>query len=267
MDTHQEPSRRETALVHDDLLPDAHGRVRETALESEVGFVLPTVLRVVTDADLDGPRDEVVLEEAIARGGIQANLQPTESVLRARRSVVLASDRLLVRPGAPRGLTIFELEGDVRDLKPEVRHRPVEPNDPFGGGLTRAHDHVSWRDVRHELAVLHVLSVDDAVVRLRGPAFQLADERRAVRCADLDLRILREEGRELLPFPRDRIEVHRTRAEDHVPPRIKLEAVRARPFAAHVAKEDPRTPEARPLRAAVPVRVVRGRGLGFLHVL
>ncbi len=88
----REPSRRETSLVHDDLLPDAHGRVRETALESEIGFVLPTVLRVVADADLDGPGDEVVLEEAIGRGRIQADLQPTESVLRAGRSIVLAPD-------------------------------------------------------------------------------------------------------------------------------------------------------------------------------
>src|SRR6266849_769691 len=188
----REPSRRETYLVHDDLLPDAHGRVRETALEAEIGFVLPTVLRVVADADLDGPGDEVVLEEAIGRGRIQADLQPTESVLRAGRSIVLAPDRLLVRPGAPRGLALLEREGDVRDLKPEVRHRPVEPNDAFGGCLFRAHDHVSRRDVRHELAVLDVLRVDNAVVRLRGAAFQLADEPRAVRCAHLDLRILRE---------------------------------------------------------------------------
>src|SRR5437667_2275676 len=185
----REPSRRETSLVHDDFLPDADGRIREAALESEIGLVLPAILRVVADADFDGTRDEVVLEEAIARRRIQADLQPTESVLRAGRSVVLAADRLLVRPGAPRGLAILELEGDVRDLKPEVRHRPVEPDDALGGGLARAHDHVPRRDIRHELAVLHVLRVDDAAVGSRGAAFQLADESRAVRCAHFDLRI------------------------------------------------------------------------------
>src|SRR5437667_6779120 len=185
----REPSGREASLVHDNFLPDTHGRVRETALESEIGFVLPTILRVVADADFDGPRDEVVLEEAIARRRIQTDLQPTESVLRAGRSVVLAPDRLLVRPGAPGGLAILELEGDVRDLKPEIRHRPVEPNDALGGGLARTHDHVSGRDVRHELAVLDVLRVDDAVVGLRGAAPQLADESRAVWCAHFDLRI------------------------------------------------------------------------------
>src|SRR5881628_4049054 len=216
------PSGRETSLVHDDFRPDAHGRVRETALEAEVRMVFPAIFGVVADPDLDRARDEIVLEESIARRRVQANLEPTESVLRAGRSVVLAPDRLLVRPGAPRGLAILELEGDVRDLKPEIRHRPVELHDALRGGLARAHYHVSRRDVRHELAVLHVLRVDDAVVRLRGAAFQLAYETRAVRCADLDLRILREQARELLPLPRNRVEVHGTRTEDHVPPRVEL---------------------------------------------
>src|SRR2546422_6056021 len=49
--------------------------------------------------------------------------------------------------------------------------------------------------------------------------------------------------------------------------RVEFEAVRPCPLAAHVPQEDPRTSEARPSGAAVPVRVVRGRGLRFLHVL
>src|SRR2546430_10773448 len=126
---------------------------------AELTLFLPAILRVVADADLDGPRDEVVLEEAVARGRIQADLQPTESVLRARRPVVLAPDRLLVGPGAPRGLAILELEGDVRHLKPEVRHRPVELHDALRGGLARALDHLSRRYVPPERAVLHALRV------------------------------------------------------------------------------------------------------------
>src|SRR5438552_7998144 len=102
-------------------------------------------------------------------------------------------------------------------------------------------------DVRHELALLHVLSVDDAIVRLRGAAFQLADEPRAVRGAHLDLCVFREECRELLPLARNWIEVHGTRAEDHVPPRIEFKAVRPRALAAHIAQEDPRAAEARPV--------------------
>src|SRR5437899_9088179 len=94
-------SRRETSPVDDDLLPDPHGCVREAALESEIGLVLPAIFRVVADADFHGPLDEIVLEEPVGRGRIQADLQPTESVLRASRSVVLTPDRLLVRPGAP----------------------------------------------------------------------------------------------------------------------------------------------------------------------
>src|SRR2546422_3452863 len=39
--------------------------------------------------------------------------------------------------------------------------------------------------------------------------------------------------------------------------RVEFEAVRPCPLAAHVPQEDPRTSEARPSGAAVPVRVVR----------
>src|SRR2546428_5317560 len=204
-------SRREASLVHDDFRPSPGVAWGWRARTPEMGFFLPAVLRVVANPDFDGPRDEVVLEEAIARGRIQADLQPTESVLRAGRPVVLAPDRLLVRLGAPRGPAILELECDVRHLKPKIGDRPIEPNDALRRRLARTHDHVPRRDVRHELAVLHVLRVDDAVVRLPGAAFQLADEPRAVRRADLDLGVLREEGCELLPLPRDRVEVHGTR--------------------------------------------------------
>src|SRR5205809_4012781 len=261
------PSGRETSLVHDDFRPDAHGRVRETALEAEVRMVFPAIFGVVADPDLDRAGDEIVLEESIARRRVQANLKPAESVLRARRSVVLAPDRLLVRPGAPGGLAVLELERDIGDLKSQIGHGPVKSNDALRGCLARAHDHISRRDVRHELALLDVLSVDDAIVRLRGAAFQLADEPRAVRGAHLDLCVFREECRELLPLARNWIEVHGTRAEDHVPPRIEFKAVRPRALAAHIAQEDPRAAEARPFRAAIPVRVVRRRGLGLLHVL
>src|SRR3989475_5576334 len=176
-------SGREPSLVDDDFLPDADRRVRETALESEVGVVLPAILRVVADADLDGARDEVVLEESVARRRVQANLEPTQSVLRAGRPVVLAADRLLVRPGAPGGLAVLELERDVGDLKSQIGNRPIKSNDAIGGRLARAHDHISRRDVRHELAVLHILRINDSIVRLGGAAFQLADEPRAVRRA------------------------------------------------------------------------------------
>src|SRR5712692_8835812 len=193
-------SRREAALVHHDFLSDADRRVRETALETEVGMVLPAVLRVVADPDLDRARDEVILEESVARRRVQANLEPTQSVFRPGRSVVLAPDRVLVRPRAPRGLAIFELEGDVRDVESEIRDGPIESDDALCGGLARAHDHISRRHVRHELAILHVLRVDDAVVGLRGATLQLASEPRAVRGAHLDLRILRKERGELLPL-------------------------------------------------------------------
>src|SRR5213593_3094979 len=261
------PSGREPSLVDDDFLPDADRRVRETALESEVRMVLPAILRVVADADLDGARDEVVLEESVARRRVQANLEPTQSVFRPRRSVVLAPNRFLVRPGGPGGLAVLELERDIGDLKSKIGNGPIKSNGALGRGLARAHDHISRRDVRHELAVLYVLRVHDAIVRLGGAAFQLADEPGAVRRAYLDLGVFREERREFLSLAGNRVEVDRTRSEDHVPPRIELEAVRPCPLAAHVPQEDPRTSEARPSGAAVPVRVVRGRGLRFLHVL
>src|SRR2546428_5725038 len=236
---------REPSLVDDDFLPDADRRVRETALESEVGVVLPAILRVVADADLQRAGDEVVLEESVALRRVQANLEPTQSVLRSGRSVVLAPNRFLVRPGAPGGLAVLELEGDVGDLKSQIGYGPVKSNDALCGRLARAHDHISRRDVRHELAVLHVLRINDAIVRLRGPAFQLADEPRAGRRAHLDLGVLPEARREFLFLAGNRVEVDRTRAEDHVPPRIEFEAVRPRPLAAHVPQEDSRAPEAR----------------------
>src|SRR2546427_11131738 len=165
---------REPSLVDDDFLPDADRRVRETALEPEVGVVLPAILRVVADADLDGARDEVVLEESVARRRVQPDLEPTQSVFRPRRSVVLAPNRFLVRPGAPVGLAVLELERDIGDLKSQIGNWPIKSNGALGRGLARAHDHISRRDVRHELAVLYVLRVHDAIVRLGGPAFQLA---------------------------------------------------------------------------------------------
>src|SRR5437867_13065184 len=165
-------SGRETTLVHDDFRPDANVRVRETAVDAEVRMVFPAIFGVVADPDLDRAGDEIVLEESIARRRVQANLKPAESVLRARRSVVLAPDRLLVRPGAPGGLAVLELERDIGDLKSQIGHGPVKSNDALRGCLARAHDHISRRDVRHALALLYVLSVDDAVVRLRGAAFQ-----------------------------------------------------------------------------------------------
>src|SRR5437899_7776937 len=138
-------SGREAPLVDDDFLPDAHGRVRETALESEVGVVLPAILRVVADADLDRARDEVVLEESVARRRVQANLEPTQSVLCPRRSVILAPDRLLVRPGTPGGLAVLELERDIGDLKSQIGNGLVEANGALGRRLARAHDHISRR--------------------------------------------------------------------------------------------------------------------------
>src|SRR2546425_3439154 len=179
----------------------------------------------------------------------------------------MAPDRLLVRPGGPGGLAVLELERDIGDLKTQIGNGPIKSDGALRGRLARAHDHISRRDVRHELAVFHVLRVNDAIVRLCGAAFQLAHEPRAVRRAHLDLGVLREERREFLSLAGDRVEVDRTRTEDHVPPRIEFEAVRPRPLAAHISQEDSRAPKACPFGAAVPVRVVRGRGLRFLHVL
>src|SRR5213592_2790354 len=111
------PSGRKTSLVHDDFRPDAHGRARETALEAEVRMVFPAIFGVVADPDLDRAGDEIVLEESIAGRRIQANLKPSESVLRPGGPVVLRPDRFLVRARAPARLAILELERDVGDLK------------------------------------------------------------------------------------------------------------------------------------------------------
>src|SRR3989449_8616483 len=141
-------SGREPSLVDDDFLPDADRRVRETALESEVGVVLPAILRVVADPDLERAGDEVVLEESVAGRRVQANLEPTQSVFRPRRSVVLAPNRFLVRPGAPGGLAVLKLECDIGDLKSQVGNGPIKSNRALGRRLARTDNHISRRDVR-----------------------------------------------------------------------------------------------------------------------
>src|SRR5438093_11949344 len=150
-------SGREPSLVDDDFLPDADRRVRETALESHGRMVLPAILRVVADADLDGARDEVVLEASVARRRVQANLEPPQSVFRPRRSVVLAPNGFLVRPGAPGGLAVLELERDVVDLKSQIGNGPIKSNGAFGRRLARGHKQLTRRRVRAELAVPHLL--------------------------------------------------------------------------------------------------------------
>src|SRR5438128_7914173 len=133
----------ETSLARDDCRLDAHGRVRERPLEAEVRLVFPSIFGVVADPDLDRAGDEIVLEESIARRRVQANLKPAESVLRARRSVVLAPDRLLVRPGAPGGLAVLELERDIGDLKSQIGHGPVKSNYALRRCIARVHDHIT----------------------------------------------------------------------------------------------------------------------------
>src|SRR5207245_2796755 len=48
-----------------------------------------------------------------------------------------------VRPGAPSGLAVLELEGDVGDLKSQIGYGPVKSNGALRGRLARAHDHIS----------------------------------------------------------------------------------------------------------------------------
>src|SRR3989442_10384659 len=90
-------SAREPSFVHADFLPDADGGVRETALKPEVGVVFPAILRVVADADFDGARDEVVLEESVARRRVQAIWsQPNRSFAPVARSYWLRIDSSFV---------------------------------------------------------------------------------------------------------------------------------------------------------------------------
>src|SRR6266571_4901725 len=258
---------REAAVLHDDLLPDADGRLLQLWSEVEIRVVPAAELGVVADCDFDDAGRKVVLEESRLDCGIESNPQCRQSVLSSRRLVPGWTHHCIVLLRGPGRPAILEGNADALDQRAEVRDGQVRDEDAFRGVFVRRHVRLTGRYTRHDVAIADVFRVDNPVVEGRVPPFEREREARTVRGADLHVRGTGQERGDLLAFPGNREEVNGARVDEHRPPSVQVESVRVRPLAARVAKGKPRPPQLRLLCASVPVRIVSGRGGGLREIL